>query len=83
MKYDNDRDRTQYGYDAGNIIDGDVTLDAERQEYVLVDDEGVAFSVQDLLKSLIGKKVRMTCISFEAIENIEKLMAKQPPSPKN
>ena len=80
MKYDNDRDRAQYGYDAGNIIDGDVVLDPERNEHVIVDDEGVAFSVQDLLKSLVGKKIRLTCISFEAIENIEKMMANQPPS---
>jgi len=78
MDYDNDRDRTTYGYDAGNIIDGEVQQDPKTGEYVLVDEDKVAFSMQELLKTLMGKKVRITCISFEAIEEIEKMMAQQP-----
>ena len=74
MQYDNDRDRYSYGYDAGTIIDGNVIYDADRKEYVIVDDDGVAFSTQDLLKSLHDQKVRLTCISFESIENIEKML---------
>ncbi len=74
MKYDSERERHQYGYDAGNIIDGDVVYDEERKEYVVVDDDGLAFSTQDLLKTLVGKKVRLTCISFEAIEDLEKML---------
>lgn len=74
MKYDNERDRLKYGYDAGNIIDGKVVWDENTKEYVILDDEGTAFSSQSLLKSLHGKKVRLTCISFESIENIQKML---------
>jgi hypothetical protein len=76
MDYDNARDRNLYGYDAGNIIDGEVVLDGATGEYVVVDDDGKAFSTQELLKSLAGKKVRLTCISFDAIEAIEKMVVK-------
>lgn len=76
MNYDNDRNRRQYGYDGGNIIDGVVTLDPQTNEYVLVDDEGVAFSSQEVLKGLAGKQVRLTCISFESIEVIQNLLLK-------
>lgn len=76
MKYDNDRDRLQYGYDAGNIIDGEVVFDEDKKEYVLLDEDGLGFSTQDLLKSLVGKKVRLTCITFESIEAIEKMLIK-------
>ena len=75
MRYDNDRDRNAHGYDAGAIVDGTVVYDDERKEFVLVDDEGVAFSSQEVLKTLVGKQVRLTCVSFEAIENLEKLVA--------
>lgn len=75
MEYDNVRDRNLYGYDAGNIVDGEVILDAMTGEYVILDDDGKAFSTQALLKSLVGKKVRLTCISFEAIETLEKIIA--------
>ena len=73
-KYDNERDRLEYGYDAGTIIDGEVKYDTSINEYVVVDDDGVAFSVQFLLKSLLDKKIRLTCISFESIENIQKML---------
>lgn len=74
MEYDNTRDRGLYGYDAGNIIDGEVVLDRNTNEYIVLDEDGKAFSTQELLKSLVGKKVRLTCISFESIEAIEKMM---------
>jgi hypothetical protein len=75
MKYDNERDRLQYGYDAGNIVDGVVQYDPETKEYVIVDEAGVGFSTQALLKELETKKIRFTCVSFESIENIQKLLA--------
>lgn len=75
MRYDNYRDRHAHGYDAGAIVDGNVVLDEERGEYVLVDDEGVAFSIQEMLKTLAGKQVRITCVSFEAIENMQRLVS--------
>lgn len=74
LKYDNERDRNAHGYDAGNIVDGTVTLDPEKGEYVLLDDDGVAFSTQSFLAGQVGKKVRLTCISFEAMETIEKMI---------
>lgn len=76
MKYDNDRDRFSHGYDAGTIVDGTVQLDEETKEFVIVDEEGVAFSSQMLLGSLRGKRVRITCVSFDAIETIEAMMEK-------
>jgi len=79
MKYGDILNREQLGYDAGHILDGEVVLDEERGEHVLVDDEGQAFSTQDLLKSLAGKKVRLTCVSFEAIENLERMIAETAP----
>ncbi len=74
MDYDNTRDRYDNGMDAGNIIDGIVRYDELKQEYVIVDDDGVGFSIQELLKSLDNKKVRITCISFEAMINIENML---------
>jgi hypothetical protein len=74
MEYDNKRERNLYGYDAGNIVDGQVVLDPSTNEYVILDEDGVAFSTQKLLKSLDGQKVRITCISFESIEKIEQML---------
>jgi len=74
MKYGDILNREQLGYDAGHILDGEVVLDEVRGEYVLLDDEGQAFSTQDLLKSLVGKKVRLTCVSFEAMQNLERML---------
>ena len=76
MDYDNSRDRKQYGYDAGNIVDGVVTTDPSTGELVLVDEDGIAFSSQSVLRELLGKKVRMTIVSFESIEELEKLLAR-------
>lgn len=77
MRYDNERDRNAHGYDAGAIVDGTVVYDEDRKEYVLVDEDGTAFSSQEVLKTLLGKQVRLTCVSFEAIESLEKLVALQ------
>lgn len=73
--YDNDRDRFEGGFDAGNIIDGLVTYDPDTGEYVVTDEDGKSFSSQAMLKSLIGRKVRLTCVSFEAMDEITKLVA--------
>lgn len=75
MDFDNSRDRNSYGYDAGNIVDGVVSKDTTRNEYVLIDEDGVGFSSQEVLKGLEGKKVRLTIISFESIEAMEKLLS--------
>lgn len=77
MKYGNDEDSDKYGYDAGNIVDGTVVYDTDREEYVIQNSDGVAFSSQDFLKFNLGKDVRMTCISFEAIEIIEKMLGQK------
>lgn len=75
LRYDNERDRFVHGYDAGTIVDGIVQLDTETGEFVLVDDEGIAFSSQELLRSLINRRVRISCVAFDAIEAIEKMLA--------
>ncbi len=74
MDYDNNRDRYQSGFDAGLIIDGEIQYDPDRQEYIMIDDEKKAFSTQEMLKTLVGKRIRLTCISFESIEYIENLI---------
>lgn len=65
-------DRFMHGYDAGNLIDGVVKKDAATGRYVIVDDDG-AVDPHLLLESLEGKRVRLTLISFEAMENMGKL----------
>jgi hypothetical protein len=75
---DNDRDRYSYGYDAGNIIDGVVHLDLSTNKFVLIDDDGEVFDPNAVLQTLMGKKVRITMISFESMEALEKLLANQP-----
>ncbi len=70
--FDNERDRYAHGYDAGTIVDGVVT--EHDGELILVDDEGIAFSPKEVLTGLVGKKTRMTIISFESLESIEQLV---------
>lgn len=73
MKYDNERDRHLYGYDAGQIVDGVVTWDPDKGHLVLVDEDGVGFDPNDVLRLLEGKKIRMTIISQESMENMSKM----------
>lgn len=73
MNYDDAREFSD-GIDLGLIIEGDVVYDDNKDEYVLLDDEGVAFSTQKLFESLKGKKIRFTCVSFEAIQVLEGLV---------
>lgn len=74
-KYDNDRDRYAYGYDAGQIVDGVVSFDEKLNRLVILDDDGASFDPQRALQDLLGKKVRVTMISFESMEEMEKLLA--------
>ena len=74
MEYDNVRDQFKYGYDRGQILDGTVVHDPDRDEYVIVDIDGIAFSPREFLKTIVGKQVRFTCASFETISNIEQMM---------
>ena len=75
MDYDNNRDRFSNGFDSGVIVDGKVIEDEKTKELVIVDDDGVAFSIQEALKTLVGKNVRITCISFEAMDDIMKMVS--------
>jgi len=70
-KYDNERDRYAHGFDAGNIVDGEVVLDEATGRFVLVDEDGVGFDPQVVLQRLVGKKVRMTIVSFESLIELE------------
>lgn len=73
IKYDDNGDRFEHGYDAGVFRDGTVTLDSKTGRYVLVDDDGVGFDPQTALSSLLGRKVRLTMISFEALQTLEEM----------
>ena len=72
--YDNVRDQFTYGYDRGQILDGKVVHDPDRNEYILVDADGVAFSTQEFFKTMLGKEVRFTCASYETISTIESML---------
>jgi len=74
LVYDNTRDQFTYGYDRGQILDGKVVFDEERKEYVLIDSDGIAFSSQEFLKTMLDKTVRFTCASYETISTIEKML---------
>ena len=76
MNYDNERDRFVNGYDAGTIVDGVVERDPDTGEFILVDEDGLAFSSQSLLQSLVGKRVRISCVAFETMEAIEQMIVK-------
>ena len=73
MTDDNDKDRFTYGFDAGNIVDGIVQVDPITGECMLVDDDGEKFYPQKALATMTGKRVRVTMVSFEALENLEKM----------
>jgi predicted DNA-binding antitoxin AbrB/MazE fold protein len=73
MKYDNERDRNLYGYDAGQIVDGVVTWDSDQERFILVDEDGIGFDPMSVLKLLEGKKIRMTIISQESMEKMSKM----------
>lgn len=79
-QFDNDRDRFQYGYDAGTIVEGTVTWNESLNRFVIVDDNKVGFDPQVVLQKLDGKQIRMTIISFEAMETIENLMSQANPT---
>jgi len=72
---DNDKDRFAYGFDAGNIVDGTVQRDPVTGEYILVDEDGERFNPQRALATMVGKKVRVTMVSFEALEDMGKMYA--------
>lgn len=72
----NDTDRFSGGFDAGEIQDGIVSLDGETGNYVLVDEDGRIFDIQMALSTLVGKQIRCTIVSLEAMEQMEKMMLK-------
>jgi hypothetical protein len=74
MKYDNERDRNAHGHDAGTIVEGEVFFDYELGRYVLKDGDGVGFDPQAVLQGLEGKRARIVIVSFEAIENLERIL---------
>jgi hypothetical protein len=74
VEYDNDRDRFAHGFDAGTIIDGVVTVDPDTGRYVVVDEDGKAFDPHVALSSIAGRSIRMTMVSMEAMETMEKLL---------
>lgn len=75
MEFDNDRQRHAGGFDAGVIVDGVVT-DLGDGRLVLVDEDGVGFDPNMALSSLVGKRVRMTVVSFDAMQVMENLLSR-------
>lgn len=72
MEIDNDRDRFVHGFDAGQIVDGVVSvIDGS---LIIVDDDGVGYDVSHTLQTLAGQRVRLTVITMEAIDNIGKML---------
>ena len=80
MKYDNDRERTKYGHDAGQIVDGVVTWDSEKSRYIIVDEDGIGYDIQEEMKRLKGQKIRQTIVSFSSMEDILEMMRRVNPS---
>ena len=74
MEYDNVRDSKSHGEDWGIIVEGSVVQDEETKEFVLLDEDGKAFSPQEYLKRLSGKNVRFTCISMESAVKMEEML---------
>jgi hypothetical protein len=74
MDYDNVRDSKSHGADWGVIVEGSVVHDVEKGEFVLLDEDGKAFSTQDFLKAHSGKTVRFTCIDMESAEKMEEML---------
>lgn len=72
MEFDNDRDRYAHGIDIGTIVEGVVQV--HDGKLIIMDEDGVAFDPQIVLSTLIGKKIRMTMVSFETMENLENLL---------
>ncbi len=74
MKFDQDRDRYSNGLDLGYIVTGKVEVDPETREIVLVDSDGVGFSIMECLMDLIGKEVRFTIVPMVSILKIEQIV---------
>lgn len=74
MLYRTDEDQFANGFDAGQIQDGVVTLDESTGELVIVGDDGLAFSLQQALAKSVGKRVRVSCVSMEAMDNLQKML---------
>jgi hypothetical protein len=65
--------KLKHGYDAGAIIDGVVKLDEKSGSYVINDCDGEVFNVNEALENLVGKRIRLTMISFDALKNMQEM----------
>ncbi len=74
MEYSPEEDQFANGFDAGQIQEGVVTMDPVTGEFVIVGDDGLAFSIQSALRKLEGKKVRLTCISMQSMDLLQKML---------
>ena len=73
MEFDNDRDRYKHGMDIGTIVEGIVR--EQNGKFIIIDEDNIAFDPQAVLSSLVDKKIRLTMVSFETMENLEKLLS--------
>ncbi len=74
MEYDNVRDSQSHGAEWGIIVEGSVVQDEVTKEFVVLDEDGKAFSSQEFLKKYVGKTVRLTCIDLVSAEKMEKML---------
>lgn len=74
MKYKNIDQLKASGLEIGIILDGTVVFDQDRKEHVIVDESGEAISIQEILSSMIGKRIRYTTVTFETLDSLEKML---------
>jgi hypothetical protein len=63
------------GGGTGIIVDGVINL--KDGKYVLIDEDGEEFDIYDEFNDLNGLRVRLTLISFESLDKIEKHLMTQ------
>lgn len=75
MVYKKLDDIIRNGLSAGIILDGIVLLDKGTGEYVILDEDGEAYSIQSILASMVGKRIRFTTVTFETLETLERMLS--------
>ena len=73
MEFDNVRDRFEHGFDAGQIVDGEVVKDPKTGHFIIKDEDGVGFDPQAALATLEGQSVRITMISHRSMQKAQEL----------
>lgn len=70
MEIDNTQDRYAYGYDAGQIVEGVILYDDESKTHVIVNSNGIGYSTEQVLSTLVGQKVRLNLVMMEIVHGL-------------